>query len=580
MTLAKQNPSTTSPRGGQKAAKYSIQKVKRRSITSRHTKCKSLKRCNISTHPSFIHSKMPSKPNKAPLAIGIDLGSQNARIALTKSNDKNTNDSPHVNVQVVSNQQGQRHTLAYCHVDNNTNSILYGMDCKKWCEREKKDLKNVIVRSMLCEAKARSAFFQHLCELARDASSDADALLFPVVSLPIIDETNNNNNNNDEDDNEEYNALVDALKRSILHGFCGSPDNSNTHFCLLTDPAAICIAHGLTDANSNSKSNWKTSLVIDWGASGLKCSMVQNVGRSGMLEVTRTATNCDLNGRKMTSVLVQHCASMFERKTRCPGILDSKKAVSKLHTACESAFKTLSRANTATIMCDGVYEGMDLNVPLSRPRLEMLCSAAIKSARGFITEFCGGSNNDIDVVLAAGNVCEMPAVKALISSLFPNVNNRGNASIALDEAVVVGCAMHAGWMVQNGMHKVQKTNYATSEDVTQFCPFDVSTVVLDDADSDSSSPSTVPSAAVSLIQMGAPLPAHVVKSIDLNTASPCSALMVKQILRADNSSIDLAKIGISEEQRSKKFVELSVTLSLDGRLTICVDGGKETCISG
>eukprot|EP00816_Leptocylindrus_hargravesii_P012067 CAMPEP_0196823764 /NCGR_PEP_ID=MMETSP1362-20130617/88864_1 /TAXON_ID=163516 /ORGANISM="Leptocylindrus danicus, Strain CCMP1856" /LENGTH=528 /DNA_ID=CAMNT_0042203745 /DNA_START=1 /DNA_END=1587 /DNA_ORIENTATION=+ len=528
---------------------------------------------------------MPSKPNTPPLAIGIDLGSQNARIALTKNNNEQSNNQASNNVQVVSNQQGQRNTLAYCHIvayDANNNTTLYGMDCKKWCERQKMDLKNVTVRNAQCEGKARSAFFQHLCELARDASSsDASAVLFPVVSIPIY--------NHQAERNEEE----EALKQSIFHGFCGSPSNCNTHFCLLTDPAAICIAHGLTETtNKQNNNNWNQCLVVDWGASGLKCSIGRNVAQSGMLEITKVATNENLNGTKMTFALMQHCAAMFERKTRCPGILDSKKAVSKLQTACESAFKTLSRASTATIMCDGVYEGMDLNVSISRPRLEMLCSSSVKEARAFITDFC--NDVDVDVVLAAGNVCEMPAIKSLISSLFPNVKNRGNANIAVDEAVVIGCTMHASWIVQNGMHKVQnpKSCYApsVSEDVTQLCPFDLS-VAYDAGESSSSDTNYSLSSAVSLVEMGAPLPAHVFKTIDLSAATStsacaCSALMLRQInvaagnVASNMASVDLARIGISEEQRSKGCVELSVTLTLDGKLTVGVDGGKEICISG
>eukprot|EP00814_Leptocylindrus_danicus_P002218 CAMPEP_0116019044 /NCGR_PEP_ID=MMETSP0321-20121206/9000_1 /TAXON_ID=163516 /ORGANISM="Leptocylindrus danicus var. danicus, Strain B650" /LENGTH=298 /DNA_ID=CAMNT_0003489535 /DNA_START=87 /DNA_END=983 /DNA_ORIENTATION=- len=298
----------------------------------------------------------------------------------------------------------------------------------------------------------------------------------------------------------------------------------------------------------------------------------------------------------MTFALMQHCAAMFERKTRCPGILDSKKAVSKLQTACESAFKTLSRASTATIMCDGVYEGMDLNVSISRPRLEMLCSSSIKEARAFITDFCSSNDVvDVDVVLAAGNVCEMPAIKSLISSLFPNVNNRGNASIAVDEAVVIGCAMHASWMMQNGMHKVQnpKSCYAppVSEDVTQLCPFDLSVAYDNVGESSSSSDKNSSSlfSAVSLVEMGAPLPAHAVKTIDLSaaaTSTSCSALMLRQInvgagdAASNMTAVDLARIGITEEQRSKNCVELSVTLTMDGKLTVSVDGGQEICISG
>ena len=108
--------------------------------------------------------------------------------------------------------------------------------------------------------------------------------------------------------------------------------------------------------------------------------------------------------------------------------------------------RTLSRAPTVTVVVDGLYEGIDMNVPISRPRFDMLMSGELRQAETLLQTFVtneSGAVIEFDVVLLAGNVCDMPSATNLIhNKLFPKVNV-GRVDVPPDEAVAIGCACHA-----------------------------------------------------------------------------------------------------------------------------------------
>ena len=228
---------------------------------------------------------------------------------------------------------------------------------------------------------------------------------------------------------------------------------------IITDPAAVCIAHGLTEteiprvidladtAGKQPPNHWKHALVVDWGATGLTATHVcKKTINSSIITIERSVTETACSGTAIVSALAAHCASMFERKSKVSGVLESKKAFHRLEVACESAVRTLSRAPTVTVAVDGLYEGIDMNVPISRPRFDMLMSGVLRQAETLLQAFVTDESGvviEFDVVLLAGNVCDMPSATNLIrNKLFPNAN-AGRVDVPPDEAVAIGCARHA-----------------------------------------------------------------------------------------------------------------------------------------
>ena len=147
--------------------------------------------------------------------------------------------------------------------------------------------------------------------------------------------------------------------------------------------------------------------------------------------------------------MMGHCATMFKRKTG-GDVWESKKAIAKLRTACETAVRTLDRGASATVEADGLVDGMDLRVPVSKPRWEMLSGGVVAKGKELISSVSEGVN--VDVVLMSGSGCAMPSVKAMVDGLFEGAWT-GLGNVACEEAVTVGCAVQACLMVEAGIEE-------------------------------------------------------------------------------------------------------------------------------
>ena len=96
-------------------------------------------------------------------------------------------------------------------------------------------------------------------------------------------------------------------------------------------------------------------------------------------------------------------------------------------------------------------------VSISRPRFDMLVSGILRKAeallRSFIpTDECSEKLVEFDVVLLAGNVCDMPSATTLIrTKLFPNAHS-GRGDVPADEAVAIGCARQAASVLSCPTH--------------------------------------------------------------------------------------------------------------------------------
>ena len=357
---------------------------------------------------TLLFSKYNMNSNTMAIPVGIDLGSLNVRIALIDQ------DVP----KIVNNADGDRFTLSLCKIlqEEKQQQVLIGESCRKWCDRQKVSRESVSIRTH-CDLSCRSVtrndtneednyndisesatlaaaeFFKNMRQLVCDAtnidtslSSSGGYTLFPAVSVPDDD---------DDDDSGNNELLIEGIRKAVSKGFCIAPVApkvakgqkmqkkrlpSYTKFSLISNAAAVCVAHGLTGTTPLCSStggvpeNWKKVLVVDWGFSGLRVSVLSRPSPlHSMIEVEKRRTETICSGDSIVQVVMKHCASVFYTKHRLD-VTESKKAMAKLRSACEDAIRTLCRAGTAHIMIDGLYEGVDLNMPISRPRFEMLIS--------------------------------------------------------------------------------------------------------------------------------------------------------------------------------------------------------------
>lgn len=552
------------------------------------------------------------------IPIGIDIGSLHARLAIGNLTQQNNPVNGIVDTQplpdIISNAQGSRYTLALVGTDNaeadgnaDEPRHIFGEAARRALAREKKptiskdpsSMVRELVRSSSSVAKdddaadkasKAAAFFSHLTELACDATSANPAKLRTVVSVPV------------ESTPEEQAAIVETVERGIQEALAarfsskevkamkkkeGGDDPSV--MAVISDPAAVCIAHGLTEIEhpgvidlaapkTETSSTWKHALVIGWGASGLTATHVcRKSSNSSLLTIVKQVTDTSCSGAAIISVLAKHCASMFERKSKVSGVLDSKKACHRLEMECESAVRTLSRAPTVTVAVDGLYEGLDMNVPISRPRFDMLMSGILRKAETLLETFTGDEGVDFDVVLMAGNVCDMPSASTLIrTKLFPGVN-AGRGDVPPDEAVAMGCARHAASILscdthsKDGGKRTDDHGLGPATRKVKACPVTIGICRVESSKENGQVEEVISNTAVPLVEVGEPLPFNITRKITCTDVEDSYIAIVQMQGGAGAKSKVLGKI--EEIPLEDKSFEITMALSTAGKLTLSVNGG-------
>ena len=228
--------------------------------------------------------------------------------------------------------------------------------------------------------------------------------------------------------------------------FNDSQRNSTRDACLIAglnplriinEPTAAAIAYGL-DKKSDGEKN---VLIFDMGGGTFDCSLLTI--EDGIFEVKATAGDTHLGGEDFDNILVQHFAQEFKRKNK-QDLMESKKSVRRLKTACERAKRTLSSGNTASIELDSLYEGIDFFTSVTRAKFESLCMHLFQKSMEPVQKVLRDSkiskNNVHDIVLVGGST-RIPKVQQLLSEFF---NGKELCkSINPDEAVAYGAAVQA-----------------------------------------------------------------------------------------------------------------------------------------
>ena len=228
--------------------------------------------------------------------------------------------------------------------------------------------------------------------------------------------------------------------------FNDSQRNSTKDACLIAglnplriinEPTAAAIAYGL-DKSDKGEQN---VLIFDMGGGTFDCSLLTI--EDGIFEVKATNGDTHLGGEDYDNILVQHFAQEFKRKYKLD-LLESKKSVRRLKTACERAKRTLSSGNTASIELDSLYEGIDFFSNITRARFESLCMHLFQKAMDPVQKVLRDSkiskNNVHEVVLVGGST-RIPKVQELLSDFFGG--KELCKSINPDEAVAYGAAVQA-----------------------------------------------------------------------------------------------------------------------------------------
>ena len=173
-----------------------------------------------------------------------------------------------------------------------------------------------------------------------------------------------------------------------------------------------------------------------------------------VFEVRSTAGNTHLGGEDFDSILVDYFVEEFKRKNK-KDLRESKRALRRLRTACESAKRTLSSASVANIEIDGLYEGIDFTSVITRAKFENLCDALFKSTMEPVEQVLRDaklSKSQIHEVVLVGGSTRIPKIQQLLSDYFGG--KELCKSINPDECVAYGAAVQAAILTGSKDEKI------------------------------------------------------------------------------------------------------------------------------
>lgn len=206
---------------------------------------------------------------------------------------------------------------------------------------------------------------------------------------------------------------------------------------IINEPTAAAIAYGI-DKKDNTRE--RNVLIFDFGGGTFDVSLLSVEG--GIFEVKATAGDTHLGGEDLDHVLMDYCIQDFKKKSKLD-VSGDKKALRRLHTACERAKRTLSSATTATLEIDALYKGIDYTTVLTRAKFEDLAGSLLKKTLDPVYQVLKDaklSKDQVDDIVLVGGSTRIPKIQQLLKDFFQKDVCTG---INPDEAVAYGATIQA-----------------------------------------------------------------------------------------------------------------------------------------
>ena len=207
----------------------------------------------------------------------------------------------------------------------------------------------------------------------------------------------------------------------------------------INEPTAAAVAYGL-DEKVGAERN---VLIFDLGGGTFDVSTLTI--EDGIFEVKSTDTH--LGGEDFDNRMVNHFIAEFKHKHK-KDTSENKRAVRRLHTACERARCTLSSSTQASTETDSLYEGIDFYTSITRARFEELNADLFRDTLDPVEKALQDAKLDKsqihDTVLVGGST-HIPKIQKLLQDFNGKELNK---SINPDEAVCLRCSCpgsHSIW---------------------------------------------------------------------------------------------------------------------------------------
>jgi len=203
---------------------------------------------------------------------------------------------------------------------------------------------------------------------------------------------------------------------------------------IINEPTAAAIAYGLEKTKGE-----KNILIFDCGGGTHDISILTI--DDGVFEVKATAGNTHLGGEDFDNLVCDWACDEFRKKTKLD-IKANARAYRRLRNVAERAKRILSTSTQATLEVDGILEGQDLNIVLSRAKFESLCESIFRKAMEPVQQAMQDakmSKTDIHDIVLVGGSTRIPKIQQLLRDYFGG--KELCQSINPDEAVAYGAAV-------------------------------------------------------------------------------------------------------------------------------------------
>lgn len=206
---------------------------------------------------------------------------------------------------------------------------------------------------------------------------------------------------------------------------------------LINEPTAASLAFGL---DKEKRGELKIA-VLDLGAGTFDVTILKL--REGVFKVISTSGDTQLGGLDMDEKMLEFLLDELENKYQL-NIRTDTKALQKLRSAAESAKIALSSARSTNVHVRSRSEERELDMNLSRAKLEELIEPVIRRLDDPINHALDDAKlapEDIDKVVLVGGPTRMPVVREKIELMFGREAEKGVDPM---ECVAKGAAIQAG----------------------------------------------------------------------------------------------------------------------------------------
>jgi len=220
---------------------------------------------------------------------------------------------------------------------------------------------------------------------------------------------------------------------------------------IINEPTAAAVAfgfqHGLLEPAQSSEKPLRI-LVYDLGGGTFDVTVMEM--RGGQCVALATDGDVHLGGYDWDQRLVDLVAEPFIGEHFVDPREDPS-AAAKLWRECEDAKRTLSARERASVACD--YQGRSARAEITREQFEEATQDLLDRTRFTTTQTLKAARMEwagIDRVLLVGGSTRMPMVRNMLRELS---GQEPDTSVAADEAVAHGAALHAGLLLSKSQGK-------------------------------------------------------------------------------------------------------------------------------